>query len=613
VTRERFSGAGFLRTYALPALVLLLIPGVGLWFASHASQRVESSMHRDVTEAITSHPAETAEEQAQVLAAYASMPGSVMCAPGSPLAAPFAHGCSALAQFGWIRRISQASIAVGLLAFLCALVSVGTSLASQRALYASFLAGWNILKVAALVQAVGQGIVMVMLSYWMTVVWFDRYVPKLILLVGIAGLVAVGLIVKAIFKAIDGTPQLEGTLLTEKMAPRFWTHVREMCKKLETDPPSHIVAGVDDNFFVTEHPVMLGDTRLEGRTLFVSFSLLKVMERQEADGVLAHEMAHFSGDDTLYSRKMSPLLARYSEYLGALYQGGWLVRPVFYFMLLFWALFQMSISRMSRQREFRADAVAAGATSPAAMGRALVKVMAYSSYRSRIEQALFSQDAQQEHVGIAGRVSAGFASYVASPNLLGDLQGTSFPHPFDSHPGLDARLAAIRAPLVPSHYPRMLTAPVSASWLADIEGSAEIEARMWQAYEERFSAAHEESLAWRLTPTGDEERAIVEKHFPAQTLSTKKSDATLDVDFARVSFSEWEAPVSYSAVTAWNARESWGRKILTLTLNTPARKKAEIPLHRFADADGVVALVHRYASRHAVMTQYQAEQSRRSA
>ena len=321
--------------------------------------------------------------------------------------------------------------------------------------------------------------------------------------------------------------------------------------------------------------------------------------------MLAHEMAHFSGEDTLYTRKMSPLLARYSEYLGALYQGGPLCRPLFHFMHLFWALFQLSISRMSRQREFRADSIAVKATSPATMGRALVKVMAYASYRARIEQALFLENARQEHIGIAGRVSSGFASYVASPDLLGDLGGAAFPHPFDSHPKLDARLVAMRAPIVPSHYAGVLLEPVSESWLNDIEQAGQIEAQMWQAYENQFAAAHEEALAWRYVPSSDEERTIVEKYFPAQQHSTKKHDATLEIDVAGIRFSEWDAPVSYSEITQCATRDSLGRKFLTLKLSGP-RKKVELPLHRFASGDDIVAVFQRYFARHGVMTEQRA-------
>jgi len=102
---------------------------------------------------------------------------------------------------------------------------------------------------------------------------------------------------------------------------------------------------------------------------------------------------------------MTPARAGYGQYLGLLYAGGILPRPIFHFMRLFWVLFNLSLSRMSRRREFRADAVSAEITSPTHAGRALVKVMAYASYRRRVEKALFARNEQQQEIGIAGRVT----------------------------------------------------------------------------------------------------------------------------------------------------------------------------------------------------------------
>jgi Zn-dependent protease with chaperone function len=610
VTSERFSRAGFVKSYVLPALYILLIPGVGIWFAGHATRSVDDEVRTGILASIANDAEASAEDKAQFTEFYRTTPASVICRGGTPqldaMAASLEDVCSSHQQFAWIRLASWGSLAVGLLAFLFASACVGASLLSQRALFASFMAGWHVLKVAALLQTVAQGAITVALSYWMTVIWFERYVPKLILVVGLAALAALWLIVKAIFVRIDSVPALEGRLLSLEAAPRFWAHIRDMCRNLSTEPPRHIVAGVDDNFFVTENAVTVNGHQLEGRTLYVSFSLLKVLEKTEADAVLAHEMAHFSGDDTLYTRKMSPLLGRYGEYLTALYQGGLLTRPIFHYMLLFWALFQLSISRMSRQREFRADAIAAGATSPTDMGRALLKVIAYSSYRSRIEQELFSENVRQENIGIAGRVATGFTTYATSSSLLGDLGGMQFPHPFDSHPKLDARLAAIRAPMVPSHFARLLTAPVQASWLGDIEGAEEIERDMWQAYEQQFASAHEESLAWRYVPDTDAERDIVVKYFPGMRIATKKNDAWLEIDYTRVNFTEWDAPVEYGEIKECSIRESFGRKFLTIKL-TSDRKKVEIPLNRLASADDAVATLERYHARHTSMTEYRAQ------
>jgi Zn-dependent protease with chaperone function len=448
-------------------------------------------------------------------------------------------------------------------------------------------------------------VVAVLLSYWMTIVWTHNYVPKLIIMTGIGAACVVWLMMKAIFTRTSTGFAVEGILLSEQAAPRFWAHVRAMAAQIGTEPPTHIIAGIDDNFFVTENPVILDDTRIEGRTLFVSFSLLKFLEQDEANAILAHELAHFSGDDTAYTKKMTPALAGYSRYLGALWSGGPLSRPLFHFMRLFWVLFQLSLSRMSRQREYRADALSAKITSPAHAGRALLKVVAYASYRRQVEQALFAQNEQHQELGIAGRVATGFGSYATSSRLIGDLSSASYPHPLDDHPRLEARLAAVRAPIVPSHYARMLTEAVSHSWLDDIDGATDIERQMWTAYEQRFADAHEEALAWRYLPASDAERAHVEKFFPAWEVATKKSDATLHGDIETIRFSEWPAGrIAYGDIKECKVRESLGRKFLTIKVNTPAAK-VEIPLHRFANQPELLNVFERYLARHQMAVAHQ--------
>jgi len=147
--------------------------------------------------------------------------------------------------------------------------------------------------------------------------------------------------------------------------------------------------------------------------------------------------------------------------------------------------------------------------------------------------------------------------------------------------------------------------PVRSSWLSDIDGADDLEQQMWKAYEDRFSAAHEESLAWRYAPATDEERQIVEKYFPPVRVATKKADASFEIDFARVRFSEWHGAIGYGDIKDCGIRESLGRKFLALKLQSGG-KNPEVPLQRFANADQVVTLFQRYYTRHTFMTQQQA-------
>src|SRR5262249_13420239 len=150
-----------------------------------------------------------------------------------------------------------------------------------------------------------------------------------------------------------------------------------------------------------------------GKTLFVSLPLLKQLQSAEADTILAHEMAHFSGNDTLYSKRISPLLLRYQAYLAALHEGA-ITRPVFHFMLCFRALFELSIRKLSREREFRADSIAAAITSPRDFVSALMRTVAYSKFRAAVENELFKQERAMETVDVSKRVELGFHEYAVA-------------------------------------------------------------------------------------------------------------------------------------------------------------------------------------------------------
>lgn len=180
-------------------------------------------------------------------------------------------------------------------------------------------------------------------------------------------------------------------------------------------------------------------------------------------------------------------------------------------MLLYWSLVQLALSASCRAREIRANRLAADATSPASMASALCRVAAYSSYRARVEASLFGRDAEHETLDIGSRVAAGFQDYARGPHLVSDLSAQSFPHPFDSHPPLGARLSALGVNLGNTAVANAVTATPAETWFSEIGGAEQIESTLWRAYEARFQAAHEASLAYRYLPSTAEEWAHVER------------------------------------------------------------------------------------------------------
>ena len=113
--------------------------------------------------------------------------------------------CGDYKQFGWIRAASVGSIGLGVLSLAVMLACAGLAFASRELQYVSFVAGWNILRVASAIQVLAQGFIAVMLSFWGTVVLTEHYFIKLIAIVGIAALVAGFMVIVAIFAKPDDT------------------------------------------------------------------------------------------------------------------------------------------------------------------------------------------------------------------------------------------------------------------------------------------------------------------------------------------------------------------------------------------------------------------------
>lgn len=607
-----FTRTGFIRSYVVPALLLFAIPVIGYPFAVHARNNWDATFLESVTKAVQKDPEVTPALAQEILAFYRQSPASVLCAQDRTRLPPeFAEqACGDYAQLEWIRQASLGSALLGLLSVLVSLACVSLSFVSRRAQYLSFAFGWQFLRVASAIQVIAQGFVAVMLSFWMTAYFFERYSVKLVGVIGILALIAVGLVLAAIFKKPSDRLDVEGEPLPREKSPELWGRIETMCARLGTSPPNHVIGGIDNNFFVTEHPVHASGRMLEGRSLFISLSLLKRLEKSEADAILAHEMAHFSGGDTLFSKKLAPQLARFEQYIGALMKGG-ISRPIGYFMLFYWSMFQISLGRTKRQRELRADTVAAEATSPQSMAHALLKVAAYSSYRGRVENGLFERNRAHSELNIAHSVAVGFAEYAKGPALADDLDGDdAFPHPFDSHPSLTRRLDNVNVKIATEQFAEIVASTAARTWFNEIGDAERIESGLWQAYQERFREAHEASLVYRYLPSTPEERAHVEKLFPPMSLEGKKAGPSLKIDCLSLYYQEWPAPIEWSQIEEMKASDTpfVGKNLNIRCTQGGVTEKRQLPLHRLVEKDeNVIAIINQYYGRYMVAKNHASE------
>lgn len=516
----------FLKVLFLPALTFFLVPLGAIGFARYGEAKLDGIILDSIDVSISRDASLSPEGQAAARAFYPQHPPSTVCSDPDPRLAQYREAVcqpgSETWQFTWARRLGVAAALLGLFAFAFIGVLGLIALRAPRAQYWSFMLGWRGLVLITALETVAQGVLAVWLSYWVTALLFDVYVPKLILVVAVLAAVAVWTIVRALFRALPAPEPLEAELVGESEAPSLWQRVRELSSRLGTEPPRAIVAGIDDNFFVTERGVTLSNGQaLQGRVLYLSLPLLRVLAPPEADAVFSHELAHFRGGDTEASARLAPALVRYQQYWASLVNGGSTL-PASYVMRLYRAIFELALQKEQRRRELVADAEAARLTSADELGRSLLKVAGYSSFRQHTEQELFSQRATHTaELGLQARIDAGLPGHVASPGFLETVKTMRIPHPFDSHPPLEERLRQVKSTVRLEDAPRLFELRPGKTWADEVLSGAALEQRLWGAYEARFRRNHEQSLAYRYLPATDEERRLVLRFFPEVTFPTK--------------------------------------------------------------------------------------------
>lgn len=436
------------------------------------------------------------------------------------------------------------------------------------------------------------------LSYWITALWFDSYVPKLIFVIGLLAVFAVIAMVKAIFHRIKMVGTVEGELITEEAAPELWRRVRDFAKRMNTAPPERIVTGIDASFFVTENPVQLGDQVLYGRTLYVSLPMLKIMTTDEADAVLGHEMAHFGGEDTLWSQKIAPIIGSMEIHIAMLADG--MSKPVAYFMHFFWKLYQISLSKLSRVREFRADRLGAEVTSADACKRALVKTSSYCQFRGKVEDRVMN-DVLVNDLNLAKELESGYPEHLKAFTQSDESFSTEVAHPFDTHPKLSKRLENLGFDKSSLKTDESLLGEVSDSWYHKIKDAATLEERLWKDREDLMQGVKKENLAWTCLPEGEAEIAIVEAGFPELKFQNKAGEEVV-INYRQVSSAAWPDVIEFAVMDKILAEDSLlGGKRITIQYKVGTKMtRVRYNTKKFPGTTGMqlAEAVNRYFLRH---------------
>jgi heat shock protein HtpX len=240
-----------------------------------------------------------------------------------------------------------------------------------------------------------------------------------------------------------------GPTLEASDQPRLIAAVEEVARDVGQELPGETYATLEVNAAVAE--VSNGFLRGRRRVLIIGLPLLHLLSERGFRGVLAHEFGHYAGGDT----RLGPWIWRTRETIGRTIdqltgeeEDSWSERAVRAPFIWYGRAFLRITNAISRRQEFAADAVAAREVGRDAHVEALRRVHALAPgfdvyWADEVVPVLSSGHRPPVLAGFSGFVRAERIRTAASAHLEREL-AEARADPYDSHPTLAERIAAVR-------------------------------------------------------------------------------------------------------------------------------------------------------------------------
>ncbi len=355
-----------------------------------------------------------------------------------------------------LRLISILTLIFGLV-LLIAISWAGRQCRRDRELLIRlFRTGTHLSTSATLLLVLAMGFLSVTTLYYGTAEFLSRIPFGLIFLMGLGALLAVYQILRLLFafnKEICS--EVDGRLLSAAHAPELWAFVNRTSAAVGTAPPQQILAGTEPTFFVTETKVKTDESEATGRTLYLSIPLCQILTTSELRSIVGHEMAHFHGKDTEFSRNFYPIFRKGSDTLEAVAgtarsvgAGGYALLPAIWILSFYLESFAAVEAEISRERELAADVIGAAITSKRDLAMALMKVVQHDGaweqvYAEMIESGAAGREGLQTPSELFRRLVEQRRRTTDRSEEIKRIESQQLFHPTDSHPPLCDRLRAL--------------------------------------------------------------------------------------------------------------------------------------------------------------------------
>jgi Zn-dependent protease with chaperone function len=508
---QKLFRAVFWKTLLLPVMLLIFFAAAPAWYSSqlHSEFRQQIAKSQEIPDA----------DKADRIAFFDKLNLENFCFH-PPAGLQDLHddfekndicGTFGLLWWAWLFSVVLVAVlGVTMLSIWC--LNLGAK-KSPESLLRNYRLGWRIAMSAALIKLV---LLIPLLAYGtfeFTVLLMNEYFIKLLFVIVVGGAVAFWASLKVLFKKVP-LEFHEGMSreITPEDAPEMWGAIRRAADVVQATPPDRVIVGVQLNFFVTELAVTTDTTRVTGRTLFLSYPLLKQLSPDEVLAIIGHELGHFKGDDTRMTREFYPLRLKVNETIANLANAGWVAMPSSGVLAFFNLMFEKAIQEHSRRREFLADQVGASLATPQTTARALVK---FSVLAEAFGRMLRQSDSSQTQNPMA----ISWRSFISEKILPADpfwtmLAEEKVPHPLDSHPPLQDRLEAL-GNLVQVAEARQISLQESENayeaWFAGRDG---LFADLGQKVEKAVGEIRERARFATADYQTEEGKVLLEQHFP---------------------------------------------------------------------------------------------------
>lgn len=186
-------------------------------------------------------------------------------------------------------------------------------------------------------------------------------------------LFALWVLIKSLWVRFD-SPQ--GYRLTKKQAPEFFVMLNRLRANLKAPKIHQVIVTPELNAAIVQSP-RLGIFGWQSNTLIIGLELMLILDEQEMESVIAHELGHLSGSHSQFNGRIYRARTTWNKIMHALEdQDSWanfLTRSFFSWYAPRFAAYSFALAR---HNEYEADAVAALLTSKKATGSALVHTYA---------------------------------------------------------------------------------------------------------------------------------------------------------------------------------------------------------------------------------------------